>query len=160
MICRLIAAALATSLSIVSFSLPAQALTSKECSAKYKAAQATGSTGNLKYADYRKAECGTGASATPTRAPSATTASAPITAPRATPARAPDARTAATPSASSAVFPSGISPKYSSESAGRQRMHTCLDQYNANKTTNANGGLRWIEKGGGYYSQCNARLKG
>ena len=36
-------------------------------------------------------------------------------------------------------------------------MHTCLDQYNANK---ANGGLNWIQKGGGYYSECNKRLKG
>jgi hypothetical protein len=39
-------------------------------------------------------------------------------------------------------------------------MHTCLDQYTANKTTNGNGGMRWIEKGGGYYSECNRRLKG
>jgi hypothetical protein len=29
----------------------------------------------------------------------------------------------------------------------------------ANKATNANGGLKWIEKGGGYYSECNKRLK-
>ena len=39
-------------------------------------------------------------------------------------------------------------------------MHTCLDQYNANKVASANGGLKWIEKGGGYYSECNKRLKG
>jgi hypothetical protein len=37
---------------------------------------------------------------------------------------------------------------------------TCLDQYNANKATNANGGLKWIQKGGGYYSECNKQLKG
>ena len=37
-------------------------------------------------------------------------------------------------------------------------MRTCLDQYEANKTANANGGLKWIQKGGGYYSQCNRRL--
>ncbi len=35
-------------------------------------------------------------------------------------------------------------------------MHTCLDQYNANKASGGNGGLKWIQKGGGYYSQCNA----
>ena len=34
-----------------------------------------------------------------------------------------------------------------------------LDQYKANKATGGNGGLKWIEKGGGYYSQCNAKLK-
>ena len=39
-------------------------------------------------------------------------------------------------------------------------MQTCLDQYNANKGTNGNGGLNWIQKGGGYYSECNKRLKG
>jgi len=39
-------------------------------------------------------------------------------------------------------------------------MHTCLDQYNANKANGGNGGLKWIMKGGGYYSQCNKLLKG
>ncbi len=28
------------------------------------------------------------------------------------------------------------------------------------KPTNSNGGLKWIEKGGGYYSLCNKHLKG
>jgi hypothetical protein len=36
-------------------------------------------------------------------------------------------------------------------------MHTCLDQYRANKATGGNGGLIWIRKGGGYYSECNKR---
>jgi hypothetical protein len=39
-------------------------------------------------------------------------------------------------------------------------MHTCLDQYNANKASNASRELKWIQKGGGYYSECNKRLKG
>jgi hypothetical protein len=30
----------------------------------------------------------------------------------------------------------------------------------ANKASSANAGLKWIEKGGGYYSECNKRLKG
>jgi hypothetical protein len=58
------------------------------------------------------------------------------------------------------VFPTAVSSKYSKESAGKARMHTCLDQYRANKETNGNGGLRWIRKGGGYYSECNKQLKG
>jgi hypothetical protein len=53
-----------------------------------------------------------------------------------------------------------VNSKYSSESAGKARMETCLDQYRANKAANGNGGLKWIQKGGGYYSQCNAKLKG
>ena len=48
--------------------------------------------------------------------------------------------------AGNAVFPPAVSPKYSSELAGKARMHTCLDQYNANKANNANGGLHWIPK--------------
>ena len=60
--------------------------------------------------------------------------------------------------ASAAVFPKAIDPKYAKETAGKQRMHTCLDQYNANKKTNSNGGLNWIQKGGGYYSECNKKL--
>jgi hypothetical protein len=59
-----------------------------------------------------------------------------------------------------AVFPNDVSPKYSSGSVGKARMETCLDQYRANKANNANGGLKWIQKGGGYYSECIKRLKG
>jgi hypothetical protein len=58
------------------------------------------------------------------------------------------------------VFPNAIDPKYSKESPGKGREHTCLDQYKANKAKNANGGLKWIQKGGGYYSECNKHLKG
>ena len=58
------------------------------------------------------------------------------------------------------VFPSTIAPQYSGEGQGKARMHTCVDQYTANKANNANGGMKWIEKGGGYYTECNLRLKG
>jgi hypothetical protein len=59
-----------------------------------------------------------------------------------------------------AVFPSAIAPKYSGESPDKARTLTCADQFTANKATNANDGLKWIEKGGGYYSECVSRLKG
>jgi hypothetical protein len=59
-----------------------------------------------------------------------------------------------------AVFPSVVDPKYSKDSAGKARRETCLDQYNANKAGAGNGGLKWIQKGGGYYSVCNKKLKG
>jgi hypothetical protein len=59
-----------------------------------------------------------------------------------------------------AVFPSTIAPKYSGESPDKARTLTCADQFTANKATNANDGLKWIEKGGGYYSECVSRLKG
>jgi len=73
-----------------------------------------------------------------------------------TPAAAP----AAPLPAGNAVYPSTIDAKYAKETAGKGRMHTCVDQYNANKATNGNGGMKWIEKGGGYYSECNKHLKG
>jgi len=123
----------------------AQALTMSECSAKYKDAKAAGTLNGMKWNDFRKANCGTDASA----APAATPASAPAAAPAPAPA-----------ASGSAVFPSAVSPKYSKESEGKARMETCLDQYHANKANNANGGLKWIQKGGGYYSECNKRLKG
>jgi hypothetical protein len=143
------AAALAAGLSVF-VSLPAHALTMKECSAKYKEAQTGGTLNGMKWNDFRKAECGATAAATPAAAPAPAPAPAPA---------APAARTATAP-AGDAVFPSAVDQKYSTEKAGRARMHTCRDQYAANKANNGNGGLRWIEKGGGYYSECNKRLKG
>jgi len=130
----------------------AQALTMTECSAKYKAAKDAGSLNGMKWNDFRKAQCGSDATAAPAAAPAPTTASAP-------PAAAP--KPAPTPAAAgSAVFPSAVDSKYSKESAGKARMETCLDQYKANKASNGNGGLKWIQKGGGYYSECNKHLKG
>ncbi len=38
-------------------------------------------------------------------------------------------------------------------------MHTCLDQYRANKESGSNGGLVWIQQSGGYYTECNQHLK-
>lgn len=135
--------------------IPAQALTAKECSAKYQAAKKAGTLNGMKWNDFRKAECGAQATAAP--APAA--APAPVGAPPATTAARPKPMPA--PMASgNVIFPSAVSSKYSSESAGKARMHTCLDQYDANKATGGNGSLKWIQKGGGYYSECNKRLKG
>jgi hypothetical protein len=60
-----------------------------------------------------------------------------------------------------AVFPTAISPKYSNEKdLDKARTLTCADQFKANKATDANGGLKWIERDGGYYGECVIRLKG
>lgn len=153
----MIAAALSGVVLTTAFS-PAQALTAQECSAKYQAAKTAGTLGDQKWNDFRKAQCGADA------APAAATTTAPAEAPKAAPkaAEAPKPAPATTPAAAAgpAVFPTAISPKYSKETAGKARMHTCVDQYNANKATNANGGLKWIQKGGGYYSECTKKLKG
>ncbi|HEV3247534.1 MAG TPA: hypothetical protein VG124_10065 [Beijerinckiaceae bacterium] len=125
---------------------PAQALTIKECSAKYKAAKDAGSLNGQKWNDFRKAECGAEAAASPAdgAAGAAPAAGAPAT----------------TAAAGNVVFPSAISPKFSTEKPGQQRRHTCSEQYQANKANGGNGDLKWIQKGGGYWSQCNKHLKG
>jgi hypothetical protein len=134
---------------------PAQALTPQECSAKYQAAKAGGTLGGQNWNQFRKTQCG--ADATPAAAPGAPTAAAP--APAAPKQAAAPAAAPAAP-AGPAVFPTAVDPKYAKETAGKARMHTCVDQYNANKATNGNGGMKWIQKGGGYYSECSKRLKG
>ncbi|QIG95271.1 MULTISPECIES: hypothetical protein [unclassified Bradyrhizobium] len=141
-------------------SAPAQALTAQECSAKYQAAKTAGTLAGQKWNDFRKAQCG--ADATPAAAPAAPPPAAAVPPPAAPKEAKKEAAPAAAPAlpAGPAVFPNAIDPKYAKESEGKGRMHTCVDQYNANKTTGGNGGLKWIQKGGGYYSECNKRLKG
>ncbi len=116
----------------------AQALTMTECSAKYKDAKAAGTLNGATWNAFRKSQCDL--------------------APRKRAAKAAASDTTAV--AANAVFPSAVDSKYSSEKPGRARRKTCLDQYKANKATNANGGLRWLQRGGGYYSQCVKKLKG
>jgi hypothetical protein len=124
--------------------VPAQALSMKECSAKYQAAKDAGTLKGQTWNEFRKAECGSETEAAPGTAP-ASSASAPSAPPVAS---------------GNVVFPSAVSPKYATQSAGKARMETCLDQYKANKANGGNGNLKWIQKGGGYYSECNKRLKG
>lgn len=133
--------------------------TSKACHQKFVAARTAGSLNGQSYKDFKTAQCGDTATAAATTKPAEAPAAAVPAAPAAKPA-APAAVPATAAAATSATMPTAIAEKYSKESAGKARMHTCLDQYNANKATNANGGLRWIQAGGGYYSTCNARLKG
>jgi len=159
--------AAASGLAAFAVTSQAHALTAQECSAKYQAAKTAGTLGGQKWNDFRKAQCGADATA----APAATApAAAPAAAAKETPKEAKkeaapkDAakKEAAAPAAPSgpAVYPTAVDPKYSKETAGKARMHTCVDQYNANKATNANGGMKWIQKGGGYYSECSKKLKG
>jgi hypothetical protein len=129
--------------------MPLSALTMRECGAAYKAAQGSGTLGGMSWQEFRKTKCGPGAPA-PGAAP------APGSAPGAAPGPAPGG-SAYLPGA---IFPSAVAPRYRDETAGKARMHTCLDQYRLNKASNANGGLKWVQKGGGYYSECNRRLKG
>ncbi|RWC57561.1 hypothetical protein [Mesorhizobium sp.] len=122
-------------------------LSMAECSTKYQAAKTANTLKGMKWNDFRKTECGAGASDDDT-VPAADEASY---------TKEPAKPTTAAPKG--VTFPSAISPKYASETPGKGRMHTCLDQYYALKDANALGGLKWIQKGGGFYSLCNAKLK-
>ncbi len=154
----------------------ASALTMKECSAKYQAAKTAGTLNGQKWNDFRTTQCSADASATTTTTAPATTAPAATTPakpakttaaakvdasePDATkpPAAEPAKPTTAAPAG--VTFPAKVDPKYATETPGKGRFHTCVDAYNAAKTKNALGGLKWIQKGGGYYSLCNTKLKG
>lgn len=136
---------------VAAFSLtatsPAMALTMQECSAKYKAAQAANSLGGMKWNEFRKNECGPDAVAGPEISDhmddkDVEPAKPTIAAPR------------------GVNFPGKVDTKYSNLSAGKARMKTCVDSYHDNKAKGTLGDLKWIQKGGGYYSLCNARLKG
>jgi hypothetical protein len=130
------AAAICAGLMLCAAPASAQQSRMKACNDEWNKMKEDKTVGDKKYADFRK-ECLARTDAGDTSAKTATTTS----------------------KSGGAVFPSSVSSKYSSESAGKARMHTCLDQYNANKSGNGNAGLHWIQKGGGYYSQCNAKLK-
>jgi hypothetical protein len=144
----------ASALALMSFAAsPASALTMKECSVKYQDAKKANTLKGQKWNDFRKAQCGDDDAADDE-------AAAAMPAEPAAPATAAAATTAKPAGkAKPAVFPKAVSQKYSSETAGKARLKTCVDQYNANKAANANGDLKWIEKGGGYWSQCNTKLK-
>ncbi|ACL57689.1 hypothetical protein [Methylobacterium nodulans] len=96
---------------------------------------------------------GAGAAPRPAPAPTAKPVQDPAPAPSQKPARA---------APSGTIFPPAVSPKYANEPTGMARQKTCLGQYNANKAAggSGNGGMPWIVKGGGYWSECNKRLKG
>jgi hypothetical protein len=133
--------AFAAVLAAATVSVPVQAKTMKECAAQWQEMKANNQTEGMKYRDFSKKCMSEGAPAAENPPPAKPEAAAPA-------------------AAGNAVFPSAVSSKYSGQSAGRARMHTCLDQYKANKANGGNGGLRWIQKGGGYYSECNKHLKG
>ena len=156
----LLAGAFGASTLCLTLAAPADAMTMKECSAKYQAAKQAGTLAGATWKSFRAKECTSVASAGTTPATSASTATAPAPATTTPTRKAAAPGMAAGTALGTATFPNAIDPKYSEETPGKARMHTCLDQYKANKAANGNGGLHWIQKGGGYYSECSKKLKG
>lgn len=145
---KLIFAAAGALLAALAFSSPANALTMKECSTKYQAAKADGSAKDMKWNDYRAKFCGADAAAAD-KADEADVASTSEKEPAKPTAKAPKGVT----------FPKGVDKKYANETGGKARLHTCVDAYHANKDAGTLNDLKWIQKGGGYWSLCAAKLK-
>jgi hypothetical protein len=143
MISRIAFYAAALAAFAISSASPGFALSTKECSVKYQAAKSAGTLNGETWNEFRKKECSGSEGTAPEEKPT----------PKA------EAPKSASGPTGPAVFPNAIDSKYAKESAGKARMHTCLDQYRANKGNGGNGGLKWIQKGGGYYSECNKTLK-
>jgi hypothetical protein len=141
--------------------MPAQALSMSECSAKYKEAKTAGTLNGQKWNDFRKAECGTGAEATPAAAPAAPPPVAETKPARTRKSAAAPAEPATPVEVGNAVFPTAIDPKFASQKPFLARIHTCSEQWQANKAANTTGGMHWNKKGGGgFWSECDKRLKG
>ena len=155
-------------------SAPAHAMTAKECHAAFQSAKKGGTLNGQSYKAFKAASCGSetaeaapATTAAPATAAKAPTTTAPVTTGKANPpdssvagTKAPIASKSAPVTSGNVVFPTAVSSQFSSLSAGKARMKTCVAQYNANKANGGNGSLKWIQKGGGYWSQCNSRLKG
>ncbi len=136
----------------------AQDAAMKICGEKWQAAKASGSTNGATWPKFL-ADCRSSLPAAPASAPAVAPASAPA------PAGKPNSKPAIDLPASAKVagapiFPPAVSAKFAELRPAQARQKTCSEQYQANKTTGGNAGLNWLEKGGGYWSQCNKKLKG
>jgi hypothetical protein len=89
---------------------PGRAHRSRTMITRWCSCRCDGTLNAQKWNDFRKTQRGAGAAAALPRDPSDNPAAAP-----------------AAPTSSNAVFPMAVPPKYSNESAGKARMHTCLD---------------------------------
>jgi hypothetical protein len=124
----------------------------KTCGEKWQAAKASGATQGATWPKFL-AECRAGLSASAPAAgekPSANPSSKPVSQPPAIGVK----------NIATLVFPAAVAGKFADLRPGQARQKTCSEQFQANKATGGNGGLRWQEKGGGYWSQCNKKLKG
>jgi hypothetical protein len=106
-------------------------VSSKECSTRYEAAKSSGTLHGMTWNEFRRAGCPENLA---TRSDSSMMPTA------------------------GGTFPATVSRKYASDSPGRARLLTCRDQYDANKAAGI-AGPKWTERGGGYYHECNKRLK-
>ncbi|TIT78455.1 MAG: hypothetical protein E5W56_12440 [Mesorhizobium sp.] len=135
-------AALAATAVVAWSTAPASALTMKECGETYRAAKEGGTLNGM--------DCATSAPES-VRADTVKTAEQQK--------KETSAAVAPTVAPAGVTFPTTLAAEFKTEKPAKARMKTCLQGYHDNKEAGTLNGLRWIQKGGGYYSLCNARLK-
>jgi len=143
-------AALAATALVAWSASPASAMTMKECGQTYKAAKEAGTLNGMDWAAFRKEKCATSA---------AESVSADPPQPADQQKQDTSAAVDATVAPAGVTFPTTLAAEFKTEKPAKARMKTCLQGYHDNKEAGTLNGLRWIQKGGGYYSLCNARLK-
>ncbi|WP_408631445.1 hypothetical protein [Mesorhizobium comanense] len=129
---------------------PGNAMTMKECGETYRTAKESGTLNGMDWNAFRKDRCA-----------AAATGSAEANTAKATqqPKKETSAATAPTVAPAGVTFPTTLAAEFQAEKPAKARMKTCLQGYHSNKDAGTLSGLKWIQKGGGYYSLCNARLK-
>lgn len=145
---KLLLAAAGALMASFALAAPASALTMKECSTKYQAAKTDGSAKDMKWNDFRAKFCG---------ADTAAAEAADEKDIASTPEKEPEKPAIAAPKG--VTFPKAVDKKYATETPGKARMKTCVDSYHANKDAGTLNDLKWIQKGGGYWSLCSSALK-
>jgi hypothetical protein len=143
-------AALAVTALVVWSASPASAMTMKECGQTYKAAKEGGTLNGMDWAAFRKEKCATSVAESISADPLQT-----VDQQKKDISAAVDAAVAP----AGVTFPTNLAAEFKTEKPAKARMKTCLQGYHDNKEAGTLNGLRWIQKGGGYYSLCNARLK-
>jgi hypothetical protein len=122
--------------------VPAQALTAKECGAKYQAAKAAGTLNGMKWNDFRKAQCG--ADAAPPAAAEKPAPTPPATAEKPAPKPAP------------AAGEPGAKPVSPGRAAMIARERACGADWKADKAAGKIPvGMKWPQ----YWSACDKRKK-
>ena len=129
---------------------PARALTLKECGETYRAAKQGGTLNGMDWAAFRKEKCATS---------DAESVGADTVEIAEQQKKETSAAVAPTVASAGVTFPTTLAAEFKTEKPAKARMKTCLQSYHDNKEAGTLNGLRWVQKGGGYYSLCNARLK-
>jgi len=116
----------------------AQALTMKECSAKYKEAKAAGTLNGMKWNDFRKSQCGAEATTPPAAGTPPAVESKPAPAP------------------ATAEKPVAEKPVSEGRKAEYARERACGKEWKADKAAGKiQAGMKWPQ----YWSECDKRKK-